>query len=81
VFRLARERDRYEHLMTALDFASPANETGYGFAASVTRTPSFFSQNLTSLERVLSHVAEIRVTEEDDGARVLQNVDYVTSSR
>jgi hypothetical protein len=77
VFRLARERDRYEHLMTALDSASPANQTGYGFAASVTRTPSLFSQNLTSLERVFSQVREIRVTEDDDGARVLQNVDYV----
>jgi hypothetical protein len=77
VFRLARERGRYEHVMTALDFASPANETGYGFTASVMRTPSFFSQNLTSLQRVLSHVGEIRVTEEDDGARVLQDVDYV----
>jgi hypothetical protein len=63
--------------MTALDSASPANQTGYGFAASVTRTPSLFSQNLTSLERVFSQVREIRVTEDDDGARVLQNVDYV----
>ena len=43
-FRLARERGRYESLMTALDSVTPSNETGYGFTASVTRTPAFFSQ-------------------------------------
>jgi len=76
VVRLARERDRYERLMTALDFASPANETGDGLAASATRAPAFFSRNLASLDRVLSRVDEIRVSEQDDGARVLQNVHY-----
>ncbi len=80
-FRPARERDSYYHLMTALDFASPGNETGYGIAASSTRTPAFFSQNIASLARALSRVGEIRVTEEDDGARVLQRVDYMLAAR
>lgn len=76
LFRVARERQNYDRLMKALDFASPINETGYGLAASSTATPAFFSQDLGSLARVLSPVTEIRVTEEDEGARVRQTVDY-----
>ncbi len=80
-FRLSRERGRYDRLMRALDFAAPGNETGDGFAASSTRTPAFFSENIASLARALSRVGEIRVTEEDDGARVLQKVDYMLVAR
>jgi hypothetical protein len=67
VFRLAREQAPYERLMTALDFASSANANG---------APAFFSQNIAGLGRVLSPVSEIRVTEQDEGARVSQTVDY-----
>jgi len=74
--RLAQERDRFERLMTALDLVSPGSGTGEGFVASATRAPAFFSQNLTSLERALSPVDEIRISEEDDGARVLQDIHY-----
>ena len=77
-FRMARERAPYESLMTALDFAAPVNETEFGLAASATRVPAFFSRNLASLGRVLPPISEIRVTEQDDGARVRQKIVYRT---
>jgi hypothetical protein len=66
-FRHLRERSNYERIMTALDFNSSAgNETA----------PAFFSGNIGSLSRVLSNVAEVRVTEEEKGDITLQTVLY-----
>ncbi len=75
-FRLARERGPYENLMSALDFAAPIRGGGFGFTASATREPAFFSQNVASLGKALSAAVEIRVTEQDDGVRVLQKIVY-----
>jgi hypothetical protein len=63
-FRHLRERPNYERISTALDFGSPAG------------TPMFFSENITSLSRVLSKVADIRVTEEHKGTVTFQTVRY-----
>ena len=53
--------------MTALDFNSSAGNE---------KAPAFFSGNIGSLSRVLSNVAEVRVTEEEKGDITLQTVLY-----
>src|ERR1019366_5009419 len=58
-FRHSREQENYQRVMAALDF--PAS------AASGDGAPAFFSGNIGSLSRVLSTVAEVRVTEEQKG--------------
>jgi hypothetical protein len=50
--------------MAALDFPAPAT------------APTFFSGNIASLSRVLSSVAEVRVTEEQRGMATFQTVLY-----
>lgn len=72
-FRHSRERANYERMMAALDFTSPAN--AFGFTASG-GSPNFFSGNIESLSRVLSGVAEIRVTQEESPEIVRQMVVY-----
>lgn len=72
-FRHLRERSNYERVMTALDFTASAGNAGFGRAEGA---PSLFSGNIASLSRVLSRVAEIRVTEADRGADTLQTVIY-----
>ena len=64
-FRHLRERANYQRVMAALDFSS-----------GVSGPPSFFSGNIASLSRVLSQVAEVRVTQEVRGAVTLQTVVY-----
>jgi hypothetical protein len=63
-FRHSRERENYQRVMVALDF--PASGTA----------PAFFSGNIASLSRVLSSVAEVRVTEEQKGMATFQTVLY-----
>jgi|SRR5580658_810545 hypothetical protein len=66
-FRHLRERSNYQRMMRALDFGSSAgNADG----------PAFFSGNIGSLSRVLSSVAEVRVTEEEKGNITRQTVLY-----
>jgi hypothetical protein len=67
-FRHSRERENYQRVMAALDF--PAS------AASGNGAPAFFTGNIASLSRVLSTVAEVRVTEEQKGMATLQTVRY-----
>jgi hypothetical protein len=72
-FRHSLVRSDYLRIMTALDFGTShgkAEEDGPPDA------PPFFSGNIGSLSRVLSSVAEIRVTEEQRGSIVLQTVVY-----
>lgn len=72
-FRHSLVRSDYLRIMTALDFGGShgkAEEDGPPDA------PPFFSGNIGSLSRVLSSVAEIRVTEEQRGSIVLQTVVY-----
>jgi hypothetical protein len=66
-FRHLRERPNYERVMTALDFNSSAGNE---------KAPAFFSGNIGSLSRVLSNVAEVRVTEEEKGDITRQTVLY-----
>ena len=63
-FRRSREQQNYQRVMAALDFPAPAT------------APTFFSGNIASLGRVLSSVAEVRVTEEQRGTATLQTVRY-----
>ena len=63
-FRHLREQENYQRVMAALDF--PASGTA----------PAFFSGNIASLSRVLSSVAEVRVTEEQKGMATFQTVLY-----
>src|SRR6202023_2339588 len=63
-FRHSREHSSYERVMAALDFTSPAGNLGFGRVDRSDGAPAFFSGNIASLSRVLSKVAEIRVTEE-----------------
>ena len=63
-FRHSRERENYQRVMAALDFPAPAT------------APTFFSGNIASLSRVLSSVAEVRVTEEQRGMATFQTVLY-----
>ncbi len=63
-FRHARERENYQRVTAALDFPAPAT------------APTFFSGNIASLSRVLSSVAEVRVTEEQKGMATFQTVLY-----
>jgi hypothetical protein len=63
-FRHARERENYQRVVAALDFPAPAT------------APTFFSGNIASLSRVLSSVAEVRVTEEQKGMATFQTVLY-----
>ena len=67
-FRHMREQENYQRVMSALEFTSSA---AYGGGA-----PAFFSGNIASLSRVLSNVAEVRVTEEQKGMATLQTVLY-----
>jgi hypothetical protein len=67
-FRHLREQENYRRVMAALDFPASA---GYGGGA-----PAFFSGNIGSLSRVLSSVAEVRVTEEQKGTATFQTVRY-----
>jgi len=66
-FRHAKERANYDRVMTALDFSLSNHADG---------APTFFSGNIGSLSRVLSEVAEARVTEEERGNATLQTVVY-----
>jgi hypothetical protein len=66
-FRHLRERPNYQRIMTALDFTS---SPGFDNA------PRFFSANIASLSRVLSGIAEIRVTQEERGNLTMQTVLY-----
>jgi hypothetical protein len=70
-FRHLRERPNFERVMTALDFVRPEG-VGFGLGGG----PAFFSGNMASLSRVLSQVAEVRVTEEERGAGTVQTVVY-----
>ena len=63
-FRHLLERANYERMMAALDFTSSGS------------APTFFSGNIASLSRVFSRVTEIRVTEEERGATMVQTVLY-----
>jgi hypothetical protein len=63
-FRHAREQENYQRVMAALDFPTSAT------------APAFFSENIASLSRVLSSVAEVRVTEEQRGTTTFQTVLY-----
>jgi hypothetical protein len=74
-FRHLRERPNYERVMAALDFTSPAGNADFGRPGGP-GAPSFFSENLGSLSRVLSKLAEIRVTEEATGSLTRQTVVY-----
>ena len=67
-FRHLREQENYQRVMAALDFPASA---GYGGGG-----PAFFSGNIASLSRVLSSVAEVRVTEEQKGMTTYQTVLY-----
>jgi hypothetical protein len=75
-FRHSREHSSYERVMAALDFTSPAGNLGFGRVDRSDGAPAFFSGNIASLSRVLSRVAEIRVTEEQRGAATVQTVLY-----
>jgi len=75
-FRHLRERSSYERVMTALDFTSSAGNAGSGGGDRAGAAPPFFSGNVASLSRVLSGVAEIRVTEEERGLATVQSVLY-----
>lgn len=72
-FRHLRERSNYRRVMTALDFTPPAGAAEFGFFRN---GPRFFSGNIASLSDVLSKVAEIQVTEEDQGTVTQQTVVY-----
>jgi hypothetical protein len=63
-FRHSREQENYRRVMAALDFPAPV------------AAPTFFSGNIASLSRVLSSVAEVRVTEEQKGVATFQTVLY-----
>jgi hypothetical protein len=63
-FRHSREQENYQRVMAALDFPAPAT------------APTFFSGNIASLSRVLSSIAEVRVTEEQRGMTTHQTVLY-----
>jgi hypothetical protein len=75
-FRHSRERSNYERVMTALDFTSPTGNAGFGLAYRRDGTPAFFSGNIAGLSRILSGVAEVRVTEQERGAVTVQTVLY-----
>lgn len=75
-FRHLRERSNYERVMKALDFTSPAGDVGSVMMDRAGGAPPFFSGNIASLSRVLSRVAEIRVTEEQKGNTTIQTVTY-----
>jgi hypothetical protein len=66
-FRHLRERANYERMMKALDFNASAEDGA---------AHTFFSGNIGSLSRVLSKVAEVRVTEEERGNIMSQTVLY-----
>jgi hypothetical protein len=70
-FRHIRERASYERVMAALDFTSSAGRANGSDGA-----PAFFSGNVASLSRVLSKIAEIRITEEERGSITVQTVVY-----
>jgi hypothetical protein len=70
-FRHIRERASYERVMAALDFTSPAGREDGSEGA-----PAFFSGNMASVSRVLSKIAEIRVTEEERNSITVQTVVY-----
>ena len=72
-FRHSLVRSDYLRVMTALDFGA---SHGKAEGDSPPDAPAFFSGNIGSLGRVLSSVAEVRVTEEERGAVVLQTVLY-----
>lgn len=65
-FRHARERDNYQRLMTALDFGSGGNPGA----------PRLFSQNIASLSRVLSSIAEVQVTQQEQNGVTIQQIVY-----
>jgi hypothetical protein len=75
-FRHMRERASYERVMAALDFTSSAGRQDGSEGA-----PPFFSGNIASLGRVLSKIAEVRVTEEERGSITVQTVVYRMAQR
>lgn len=74
-FQHSRERANYARIMAALDFAGFAGdpEDGQGLRGAA---PPFFSGNIGSLSRVLSKIAEVRVTEQENEAGTVQTVVY-----
>jgi hypothetical protein len=74
VFRHARERINYAHLMNALDFARPSPESQNKVEGS--REPSFFSGNIASLSDVLSFVNAVSVTASDRGGSTVERIVY-----
>jgi hypothetical protein len=75
-FRHSRERSNYERVMKALDFTSPAANTGLALPDRGDGASAFFSGNMASLSRILSGVTEVRVTEQERGAVTAQTVLY-----
>ena len=75
-FRNSKERSNYERIMASLDFSSAYGFTGLRLPSRSENAPAFFTGNLASLGRVLSNIAEIRVTEEDRGTSTVQTIVY-----
>ncbi len=71
-FRHLRERPGYERVMAALDFTAPAQNPA---------APMFFSGNIASLSRVLSNIAEIRLTEQQRAAATVWTALYQTTGQ
>lgn len=76
-FRHSREGANFERVMAALDFTSAVDRSGFGLVGRASSAPPFFSGNIASLGRVLSPIAEIRVTEEERANATVQNVHYL----
>jgi hypothetical protein len=72
-FRHSYERANYERIMKALDFNGILGELQEDHAD---KQPAFFSGNIASLSQILSHVSEIRVTEEEKATRTEQTILY-----
>ncbi|HUD98624.1 MAG TPA: hypothetical protein VMR62_03560 [Bryobacteraceae bacterium] len=75
-FRHSLERANYERVMIALDFNSSGGNAQSRQDDPDDHAPPFFSGNMGSLSRVLSHVAEVRITQEEKDDVMLQTVVY-----
>jgi hypothetical protein len=62
--------------MIALDFNSSGGNAQSRQDDPDDHAPPFFSGNMGSLSRVLSHVAEVRITQEEKDDVMLQTVVY-----
>jgi hypothetical protein len=74
-FRHLREGPNFERVMRALDFTTSAGDPSLGPSGG-SGMPAFFLENLGSLSRVLSNLAEIRMTEQERDNLTLQTVVY-----